>query len=435
MITTGKLKTYLFKKEGMIAGASLLLLLGLPVFVAVTSKQQNLNSNAAGAASIESENGTTAGNVTIVNDANASGGKYAKFGTVVACGGPISITAGGTYSGCYESTNPANPAVVINTTAPVTLDHATIRHAGEGIRAVVYSDVQLTVTNSKFQALNPGTPSDQRAMYLYKPASLIAEHNSFQDGHGIFIGGNGQTVSPIRIRYNTSLNIGHYSEPGCCIQFAQFNRVISPAAEIAWNKITNIYGQSQIEDTVNMYMSSGTGVANPIDIHNNLVDGAYPDSGDGSDFTGGGLLLGDGDVTAVGNYGIIHDNRVIGSTNYGVGVAGGHDNHLYNNRVVSDMKAENGTTVGSTFGQGVTLWDSYNRGAGSMTNSNAYNNTSGWVRPDGRANWWLPGCDPAGACTGNVAMPDPITSATEQAERDAWAAEVAGAGLTIGPNW
>jgi hypothetical protein len=77
-----KVKIYLRKKEGMVAGLSLLVLIGLPLFVAVTSRQQNLMSNAAGAATVEAENGTIAGNVTVVSDTNASGGKYAKFGTV-----------------------------------------------------------------------------------------------------------------------------------------------------------------------------------------------------------------------------------------------------------------------------------------------------------------------------------------------------------------
>jgi hypothetical protein len=78
-----KFTTYLNKRSSIIAVVSVGLLIGLPIVVAINSQQQNLQSNAAGAATIEPENGTIAGNVTVVNDVNTSGGKYVRFGTVI----------------------------------------------------------------------------------------------------------------------------------------------------------------------------------------------------------------------------------------------------------------------------------------------------------------------------------------------------------------
>jgi hypothetical protein len=80
-----KYQKYLTKRNTLLlSGVTLLLLVGLPIAVFLNSQQQNLMSNAAGSASIEVENGTLAGNVALVNDPNASGGKYMKFGTVQA---------------------------------------------------------------------------------------------------------------------------------------------------------------------------------------------------------------------------------------------------------------------------------------------------------------------------------------------------------------
>ena len=50
-----------------------------------------------------------------------------------ACGGPITITTGGTYSGCYRSTSTSTPAVTISTTQPVTLSRARIIAKGNGV--------------------------------------------------------------------------------------------------------------------------------------------------------------------------------------------------------------------------------------------------------------------------------------------------------------
>ena len=123
------------------------------------------------------------------------------------------------------------------------------------------------------------------------------------------------------------------------------------------------------------------------------------------------MLLGDDG----GSHGRIHDNWVINTANYGVAIVGGSNNHLYGNRVVSDGKAGN-TAVSSTFAEGIALWDA--SGTGGMSNDTAHDNAAALVRPDGRADWWMPACNPSTACTGNMNLPI-STGATEQAERDA----------------
>jgi hypothetical protein len=415
------------RRSALIAGSLVALVLG---YLVVGSRVDGVRSTGTTLMTEPETSGLVAPASTGADRA-ASGGGYVQFGVRFgwtsprrSCRGPITITRGGTYSGCYQSTNPGRPAVRIATTAPVTLDHAEVRHAGEGVNGS--TGARLTIINSRFQALDPKVPASQRAVGLYQPTSLVTEHNALADGHGIYVNGDNRPVSMIRIRYNSATDIGRYAPPDCCIQFAQFDKVTTPAAEIAWNRVTNAYRRSTTEDSINMFKSSGQDAAHPIDIHHNLMSGAYPRDGDGRDYAGGGIIAGDGG----GNYIAIHHNRVVSNANYGVAIVGGHDNHLYANRLVSDGRADNGSRVVAPYAQGISLW---NPEHGTMTNDDAHDNVVGWVRPDGRADWWLPACNPSSACTGNTRLPDPVTPAVEQGERDAWAHEARADGLTVGP--
>ena len=96
-------------------------------------------------------------------------------------GTPITITAGGVYSGCYESAMVGTPAVTVNTTQPVRLDHATVRHRGMGVFDV--NDTvrgNLTIVNSTFLATNPGSPVNQVDVYigtLDDPAAIVPTYH------------------------------------------------------------------------------------------------------------------------------------------------------------------------------------------------------------------------------------------------------------------
>lgn len=65
-----------------IVGITAILLVGLVFTTIVARQNSNLIGKAASINSVEPETGTLAGIVTIVNDSNASGGKYVTFGTV-----------------------------------------------------------------------------------------------------------------------------------------------------------------------------------------------------------------------------------------------------------------------------------------------------------------------------------------------------------------
>jgi hypothetical protein len=78
-------------------------------------------------------------------------------------------------------------------------------------------------------------------------------------------------------------------------------------------------------DIVNIYQSNGNS-SNPIQIYNNKIKGGGPRS------MGGGIILGDQN----GSYQVAQDNILYNPGQYGVAIAGGHNNVLRRNKVYSD---------------------------------------------------------------------------------------------------
>jgi hypothetical protein len=342
------------------------------------------------------------------------------------CGGPIRITKGGTYSGCYQSTSTGTAAVTVATTEPVEIDHATIRHTGAGITEGVLG-TRVTLTRSKLTALAPPRPVKQRAVELTGPASFVAERNLLIDGMGIWLGSSSDrtiNISPLRVRFNDTVDVGRYRDPTCCVQFFQLDSVAA-GADIGWNRVTNTSGRSNIEDNINMYQSGGAGPSAIVNIHDNLIDGAYDLGNSGSGYTGGGIMVGD----SGGNYTTVRNNRVVSTSNYGVAIVGGHDNHLIGNRMVNDGRDNSGTPHGPGYAVGIPVW-----GDRTGPNDSAVGNTIAWKKPDGARNdTWI--VAPGTTNSGNVKVAGSVTATTEQAEARAWAVEAAANGLTIGPGW
>jgi hypothetical protein len=330
---------------------------------------------------------------------------------------PITVRAGGSYSGCYASTSTGTPAVTLATSQPVTLDHARVVAKGFGIQDTV-TGTRLRVVDTTFEQTDPGAVVAHRAIELQQPASFVAEHNRFTDGDGIWIGGG--SVDPLTVRSNLAVDIGRYPHPtgsNCCVQFLQLDGVTSANGEIAWNHTQNTSGRSGVEDNINLFRSGGSDSAHRIEIHGNLIDGAYPLRPSSTNFTGGGILASDG----TGSFGhtVAHDNTVVSTTNYGVAAAGGTDVHLDDNLLVNDTLGSDGPThYYSQFGQAVSVHDS--------TASGATGNRTNWRR-DSSATQFLCWIDTM--CSGTQQV-----STTEQQARDAWAASLPAAAKPIGPR-
>jgi hypothetical protein len=330
---------------------------------------------------------------------------------------PIRITSGGTYSGCYTSSSTGTPAVTLATAQPVKLDHARVIAKGYGVQDTV-TGTRLTVVDSTFEQRDPGAVVTHRAIELQQPASFVVEHNRFSDGDGIWIGGG--TVDPLTVRDNLATNIGRYPHPtsgNCCVQFLQLDSVRAPAGEIAWNHTQNTSGQSNVEDNINLYQSGGTDSSHRVQIHHNLIDGAYPKNPSDLRFTGGGILGSDGS----GSFGhtSVHDNTVVSTTNYGVGAAAGTDVQLVNNLMVNDALGSDGTHYDSSWGQAIVTHDA--------TAVSASGNRQNWRRDASSTRW---PCWTGPVCSSDITA----VSTTEQQARDAWAASVPAGEQPIGPR-
>ena len=355
------------------------------------------------------------------------------------CAGPLTITSGGTYIGCRESTSTGTPAITIATTQPVTLSGMTIRHKGIGVYAQTTTGTNVTIVDSTFQATDPGGAVDQNAVYLRQPATFTCEHNLLRHGHGILLAGENVDTTTLLIRYNDFSDVARY--PKASVTSAvQFDKISAPnGALISWNRVINHYGRSGTEDVINMYQSNGGGTSGTrIEIDHNLIDGSYGTGGDGASFTGGGIDLGD----SSGSWQVSHDNTVVRITNNALMIPAGSNLEHYNNRVVTSGIADDGTRVSSTFGVGLLVWD--NPGyPGTPSVVSGHDNSGDHRRWNGsaweRAWTFIPACDPPGACTNNTNTGLPLT------DDAAWLTEIntaisdwdtarVAAGVTIGPR-
>ena len=314
----------------------------------------------------------------------------------VTFAGPVSLNAGGTYSGNWKSLDP-NPnvaAVTINTTDPVTISNSCILSKGLGIFASWNTThgcpANLTVTNTYGLALNPNVSGQIKGNFINAAcvANLVVTNNHIEGwsmgiDYNQYNGNNDGTTNAIKIKNNRFVNIdSRYSDGNggylpshtdpssgittehalghdILLQNAYANtssnpHVGLPGVEVAWNEFIKEPFLSAGEDVINLYESLGTSTS-PILIHDNFIFGAYPGNPLSSlygIYTGGGIIAGDGGDGVVqpdgsivwpnAGYASVHDNQVVASLNYGLSSDFGHDNQIYSNRVVVSGCLRNG---------------------------------------------------------------------------------------------
>ncbi len=354
---------------------------------------------------------------------------------------PIVITSGGTYSGNWRSLSANTPAVDIQTSQPVTILNSDMESMSTLISAS-NGGANVTVKNSSGWALNPnrGGQSPGRFLDAENFSNLDIENNSMVGTAGIEMGywTGGGTV---KIVSNNALNIdGRWSngnggfdtgpDQNDYVQFAQFNRCIGMSGvEIAWNCVVNQPGQSRVEDNVSVFQTSGTS-SSPILIHDNYIDGGYPaDPANDSSYTGGGIMLSDGNTNSASTdtgYVNAYNNIVLDTSNYGLAISSGHNDTIYNNIVVSSGLLPSGQKVASQ-NVGIYIWnqssDPY------FANAQEYGNTLGWMGPSGRNDSWTPN---GSGKTGDATLPGTIMPAQVQGYYAVWAQRVGAAGYVIG---
>lgn len=266
---------------------------------------------------------------------------------------PIVIIKGGTYTGNWESKDSNVPAIEVNTSEPVIIENSNIRGAGPLIRSIGHH-ANISVRHTNGYGIAPTPWRDYKksrrflAMDVFK--HLAIENCYMENTAGIYLGmnytGNGTTANTVRIRYNKVKNIdGRVYGGKDLVQFVQFNfKGAIKHVEIAWNQVINEPNNSAVEDNINIFNSRGT-PDSPIRIHNNFIKGAYPFPADNKHYTGGGILMDapGNDTTEVTAYVKIYDNQLVGLGNHCIGIAGGNNIEICNNRAVVAAQFSDGT--------------------------------------------------------------------------------------------
>ncbi len=174
--------------------------------------------------------------------------------------------------------------------------------------------------------------------------------------NGFVAGVYATTCQSVKVNNNQFVNMRMRADGSSRGQFVQFNTVTGAGNEVMNNKGENFPGESNPEDQVSMFKSSGTATS-PLLIKNNMFRGGGPS------LSGGGIVAGD----YGGDYIIIENNQLVNPGNYGIAVAGGNYNVLNNNRVYSDYHSYNNA--------GVIIWG---QGGASCSNVTYTNNHINW---------------------------------------------------------
>ena len=358
---------------------------------------------------------------------------------------PVIINSGGVYSGNWESLDADIPAVSIWTSEPVIIINSTIRSRGDCIEVLAQS-ADVTIENTRGYGLNPMIEGRYVGRFLDVDgfSNINVRNNYLESTGGIYVAGYSGRSTPlktIKVIGNVALNIdGRASDgnggwlPGAmdpdeCRQFFQSNgahRLVD--AEVAWNQVINQDGKSRVEESINLFETSGQS-RSPFRIHNNYIQGAYPnDRTDALDYAGGGIMI---DLNS--SYIHVYDNQVVGTLQIGIGIAGGSHNRVYDNRVISA-----GGAIYSNVG--IYIWDFYGemgtRGSGRFVDNIGWGNVVGFVNADGvRNDWWI--ADDAAAAVweaDNIHYEGKVTNKTEMDEWTLWQAKLEEAGTVLGPQ-
>jgi hypothetical protein len=99
------------------------------------------------------------------------------------------------------------------------------------------------------------------------------------------------------------------------------------------------------------------------------------------------------------------------------------------NRIISAGVLEDGKTIAAQ-NVGAYVWDSYKAGPRRFFRNSGSDNLIGWVKGDGRNDWWRPN---AAAWDNNKSYENPITRDAYARERQLWEEKTKAAGVNVGP--
>jgi hypothetical protein len=144
--------------------------------------------------------------------------------------------------------------------------------------------------------------------------------------NGVTTGVYALSSASIKVDNNQFVNVRQRSSGGRG-QFVQFNGVTGAGNSVSNNKGENFLGESDPEDLISLFKSSGT-ASSPIVVRNNMFRGGGPSA------SGGGIMSGD----YGGSYQIVENNTLLDPGQYGIAAAGGSNISLLNNKIFAKQQ-------------------------------------------------------------------------------------------------
>lgn len=272
----------------------------------------------------------------------------------------LAFSQGSRYTGSYKKSAP----LVYKNQKNIVIEGLEFSSAN-GRTITLWNCENVIIRNCKF------TDVDMKvAIYAERGSNILVTDNTFENVHGAFIatGCDGN----IRFEHNDVKNVLGTLRGGVVFSnAAHLNNCTGPGNSISYNAIENIPGKGSPEDNIALYRSHGT-PESPIMIKGNWIRGG------GRTGSGGGINLGDWG----GSYQIAEDNILVNPGQVGMGMAGGHNLKIRNNKIFSAKQPN------SNVGLALVNWTSDKTGA--SHNITVENNEVNWTNKEGKQNlWWI----------------------------------------------
>ena len=235
-----------------------------------------------------------------------------------------------------ETIEPALPTTPTQTPAPTAYLSLTKSEA-----KAIYDQSNVVIENLRFEnidgiALNIKKSNNiiikncffnkatAEAINIEGSANISVENCLF---NGVTTGVYAMESQTIKISNNQFVNVRKDTSGGRG-QFVQFNEVTGAGNAIENNQGENFYGESNPEDLISFFKSSGT-AGSPILVRNNMFRGGGPSA------SGGGIMTGD----YGGGYIVVANNTLLNPGNHGIAVAGGSNISILDNKIFAIQQA------------------------------------------------------------------------------------------------
>ena len=224
------------------------------------------------------------------------------------------------------------PTSPVSTTGYLALTNTAARNISNQSNMVIENVRFENITGNPLRIVGSSNITIKNCFFNKATAEAIDIENSSNITivnclfNGVVTGVYALNSQTIKINDNQFVNV-RMRDIGGRGQFVQFNNVSGAGNEINNNKGENFLGESDPEDLISMYNSSGT-AASPISIRGNMFRGGGPSS------SGGGIMTGDNG----GSYQVAENNILLDPGQYGMAAAGGSNISLINNKIFAKQQ-------------------------------------------------------------------------------------------------